>query len=280
MPSRDAAARRPHRRLGRALLLAAGAGAAAGSGPAAALHVVRRVRGAAGEARRPRPQARRRVPRPRRREPARRPRGGRAKRRRLLRQEHAPDHAAPRLLGRARNARHRRRARADAAVSTSTVASAGSASTPARRVRSTSRARSTRPAASATGRRRPRLLPRRIAPSSGRRSTAATSARTSARGIAASRSGAAGEPLPEDATPHVSLVDWLRSEPDELRRRFARLYVPRNDGRRLQLNALVAAGNVGGDGERDAVTAFLDDPDESMRELAAWALARLEERDA
>ena len=78
----------------------------------------------------------------------------------------------------------------------------------------------------------------------------------------------AGEPLPEDATPHVSLVDWLRADPDELRSRFARLYVPRNDGRRLRLNALVAAGNVGGDGERDAVTAYLDDPD------AATARAR------
>ncbi len=88
----------------------------------------------------------------------------------------------------------------------------------------------------------------------------------------------AGEPLPADATPHVSLVEWLRSEPDELRRRFARLYVPRNDGRRLQLNALVAAGNVGGDGERDAVSAYLDDPDSRTRELAAWAATRLEER--
>jgi epoxyqueuosine reductase len=90
----------------------------------------------------------------------------------------------------------------------------------------------------------------------------------------------AGEPLPDDATPHVSLVDWLHSDPDELRSRFARLYVPRNDGRRLRLNALVAAGNVGGDGERDAVTAYLDDPDDRTRELAAWALARLEERGA
>ncbi len=88
------------------------------------------------------------------------------------------------------------------------------------------------------------------------------------------------EPLPEDATPHVSLVDWLRSEPDELRRRWARLYVPRNDGRRLRLNALVAAGNVGGGGERDAVAACLDDPHEATREVAAWALAQLEERGA
>jgi epoxyqueuosine reductase len=90
----------------------------------------------------------------------------------------------------------------------------------------------------------------------------------------------AGEELPEDATPHVSLVDWVRSDPDELRSRFARLYVPRNDGRRLRLNALVAAGNVGGDGERDAVAALFDDPDESTRELAAWALGRMEDRDA
>jgi epoxyqueuosine reductase len=90
----------------------------------------------------------------------------------------------------------------------------------------------------------------------------------------------AHEPLPEGATPHVSLVDWLRGDPGELRSRFERLYVPRNDGRRLRLNALVAAGNVGGDGERDAVIALLDDPDPGTRELAAWALSRMEERDA
>jgi epoxyqueuosine reductase len=90
----------------------------------------------------------------------------------------------------------------------------------------------------------------------------------------------AGEKLPEGATPHVSLVDWLQSDPDDLRRRFARLYVPRNDGRRLRLNALVAAGNVGADGERDAVARFLDQPDETTSELAAWALARMAERDA
>jgi epoxyqueuosine reductase len=90
----------------------------------------------------------------------------------------------------------------------------------------------------------------------------------------------AGVELPAAATPHVPLVEWLRSDPDELRRRFERLYVPRNDGRRLRLNALVAAGNVGGDGERDAVADLLDDADETTREVAAWALARLEERDA
>ena len=78
----------------------------------------------------------------------------------------------------------------------------------------------------------------------------------------------------------AGVEERLRSDPDALRHGFARLYVPRNDGRRLRLNALVAAGNVGGDGERDAVAGYLDDPDESTRELAAWTLARLEERDA
>ena len=68
------------------------------------------------QARRARPAARRRVPRARGREPARRPGGRGPRRRRLLRQEHDADHAPLRLVGRARNARHRRRARADAAA--------------------------------------------------------------------------------------------------------------------------------------------------------------------
>ncbi len=55
----------------------------------------------------------------------------------------------------------------------------------------------------------------------------------------------AGQALPSGATPHVSLADWLNADPDELRREFARLYVPRNDGRRLQLNARIAAENIG-----------------------------------
>jgi epoxyqueuosine reductase len=55
----------------------------------------------------------------------------------------------------------------------------------------------------------------------------------------------ASEPLPSGATPHVSLADWLRADPAELRREYSRLYVPRNDGRRLQLNARIAAQNIG-----------------------------------
>src|SRR5204863_9099257 len=54
----------------------------------------------------------------------------------------------------------------------------------------------------------------------------------------------AAVPLPPGAEPHVSLADWLNADPRELRRRYERLYVPRNDGRRLQLNAEIAAENL------------------------------------
>jgi epoxyqueuosine reductase len=54
----------------------------------------------------------------------------------------------------------------------------------------------------------------------------------------------AGRPLTEGAEPAVSLRAWLEAEPDELRRRYARLYVPRNDGRYLQRNARIAAENA------------------------------------
>jgi epoxyqueuosine reductase len=53
----------------------------------------------------------------------------------------------------------------------------------------------------------------------------------------------AGQPLPRNAEPHVDLVDWLESDPSELRRRYARLYVPRNEGRFLQRNARIALAN-------------------------------------
>ncbi len=117
VPSRGAARRRAHRRLRGALLLrATSPSGRPAHGRLAALHLERRVRGAAREARRARTPARRRVPGARRREPARRPRGGGPVRRRLLRQEHAADHAPARLLGRARHARHDVGDRADAAA--------------------------------------------------------------------------------------------------------------------------------------------------------------------
>jgi epoxyqueuosine reductase len=53
----------------------------------------------------------------------------------------------------------------------------------------------------------------------------------------------AEEPLPAAAEPHVDLVEWLEADPAELRTRYARLYVPRNDGRFLQRNARLALQN-------------------------------------
>jgi epoxyqueuosine reductase len=60
------------------------------------------------------------------------------------------------------------------------------------------------------------------------------------RGIEKRRADA---PLPTGAEPHVSLVEWLESDPDELRAQYARLYVPRHDGRFLQRNARIALAN-------------------------------------
>jgi epoxyqueuosine reductase len=85
----------------------------------------------------------------------------------------------------------------------------------------------------------------------------------------------AGEPLPADAEPAVSLVDWLESDPAELRERYERLYVPRNDGRYLQRNALVAAGNSGDPSLEPAVARHAGSDDDLLREHAEWALARL-----
>ena len=90
----------------------------------------------------------------------------------------------------------------------------------------------------------------------------------------------AGTPPAREATPHVSLVEWLEADGDDLVRRFDRLYVPRNDARWLRRNALVAAGNVGGAGERAAVERHAGGDDELLAEHARWALARLEERGA
>jgi len=78
---------------------------------------------------------------------------------------------------------------------------------------------------------------------------------------------------------HVSLVEWLRADEAELRRRYERLFVPRNDGRWLRRNALVAAGNVGGEAERVEVARHAGSDDEMLREHAEWALARIEARD-
>jgi epoxyqueuosine reductase len=88
----------------------------------------------------------------------------------------------------------------------------------------------------------------------------------------------ADEPLPEEAEPTVSLVEWLEAEDAELRGRYDRLFVPRNDPRYLRRNALVALGNSGRSEHRSLLAAYASHDDELLREHARWALERLEER--
>ena len=220
-------------------------------------------------------RARRRVPRARRREPARRPRGRGARGRRLLRQEHAADHAALRLLGRARHARHRRRDRADAAARRSTAARAASASTPARRARSTSRARSTRRAASRTGRSRRTTIPEEFRAPLEDRVYGCDICQDVCpwnRGVEKRRAGepARGEPV-------VSLVDWLTEDGDELRRA---LRPPLRPAQRPALPAAERARRGRQHAAARSTSTSLDgfEDDELLAPHAEWARARIEER--
>ncbi len=85
----------------------------------------------------------------------------------------------------------------------------------------------------------------------------------------------AHEQLPPDAEPAVSLVDWLTAPEEELAARYDRLYVPRNDGRYLRRNALVAAGNSGDARLAPLVARHAESDDELVREHARWAAERL-----
>jgi epoxyqueuosine reductase len=89
----------------------------------------------------------------------------------------------------------------------------------------------------------------------------------------------ADEPLRPGAEPHVSLVDWLEADGEELNARFERLYVPRNDARFLRRNALVALGNTGGAEHRELLERFAADDDPLLSETAGWALGRLGARE-
>jgi epoxyqueuosine reductase len=88
----------------------------------------------------------------------------------------------------------------------------------------------------------------------------------------------ANEPLPAQAEPTVSLVEWLEQDARELALRYDRLYLPRNDGRHLQRNAVVALGNSGGPEHEPLLRARSEGEDPLLAEHAAWALARLRER--
>jgi epoxyqueuosine reductase len=95
------------------------------------------------------------------------------------------------------------------------------------------------------------------------------------RGIERRRAGREASPAAE---PNVSLVDWLEASDEELRIRYERLYVPRNDPRYLRRNALVAAGNAGWPELAPAVEAYANVDDPLLQEHAEWALERLAER--
>jgi len=82
----------------------------------------------------------------------------------------------------------------------------------------------------------------------------------------------------ENATPVVSLVDWLERDGADLVRDLDRLYVPRNDARWLRRNALVALGNVGRPEDAAAVQPFAAGEETMLAETAEWALARIAER--
>jgi epoxyqueuosine reductase len=83
------------------------------------------------------------------------------------------------------------------------------------------------------------------------------------------------ETAPDDATPSVSLVDWLERSGEELVREFDRLYVPKNDARWLRRNALIALGNVGCPEDAAAASPYADGEDPMLAETAGWTLARL-----
>ena len=87
----------------------------------------------------------------------------------------------------------------------------------------------------------------------------------------------AAEPLSEDAEPVVSLLEWLQAPDEELRSRYDRLYVPRNDPRYLRRNALVAAGNAGDPALAPVVDRYAESDDALLREHAVWAARRLRE---
>jgi epoxyqueuosine reductase len=84
--------------------------------------------------------------------------------------------------------------------------------------------------------------------------------------------------LPDGATPHVPLADWLSRDANDLGSEFDRLYVPKNDSRYLRRNALVALGNTGTPEDRGLAETFLAGGDELLRDHADWTRTRIDER--
>jgi epoxyqueuosine reductase len=85
-------------------------------------------------------------------------------------------------------------------------------------------------------------------------------------------------PLPAGAEPHVDLREWLEADSAVLSKRYDRLYIPKNDGRYLKRNALVALGNTGTPDAIRLAEPFLDSDDALLREHARWAITRIKAR--
>ena len=75
-------------------------------------------------------------------------------------------------------------------------------------------------------------------------------------------------------------MDWLEAGDAELRVRYQRLFVPRNDPRFLRRNALIALGNNGAEEHRELLDRYVASDDPLLREHAEWARERLDERAA
>ncbi len=245
LPSGAARPGGAQRRLGGPLLLPSRTRAGGRRGEATPLHVVRRLRRAAGGAGRARGPARRSVPGPGGRERPCRSRGCRPGRSRLLRQEHDADHAPLRLVGRARHARDRRarsspRPQLDLDCGDCRLCidacPTGALDEPG--VLDATRCLSYWTQSSAPA-------PDDVREQLGDRVYGCDTCQDVCpwnRGIEKRR---AGTPDPPGLEPAVSLADWLGAPPGELRDRYARLFVPRNDGRHLQRNAILASEHAG-----------------------------------
>ena len=152
-----------------------------------------------------------------------------------------------------------------------------SASTRARPMRSRRPGSSTRPAASPTGRRRPSRFPRSTERRSGARCTAATSARTSAPGTAASRSAALVSPGPGCRAGRLAprVAERARRRPSHalpplvLPTQRCALPAPQRARRGRQLRRPDSL---------DAVAPFADGEDPLLRDHAQWAADRLSGR--
>ena len=92
-----------------------------------------------------------------------------------------------------------------------------------------------------------------------------------------------GRQLLDASTDHrgmVDLVDLLGSADDVIRGRFAHFYLPKNDADVLRRNALIVLGNQADRANVGVVSGFLGHPNPVLRAHAAWALGRMDGRDA